>query len=222
MEYKEFEHLISCVRLAKYRNACANNPDRTMRLYRANIRLSQSFLAVISLFEIVLRNKIDWHYKTAKGQTEWLLASALPNGFLTSPDCKKSKDKILESYNKLGASYTHDKLIAQLSLGFWKYLFAGKQYKAGGNTLSAIFTKLPAQHKQTDIYAKLDRINAVRNRVAHHEPVCFDTSGEKSSEYARNHYQEIIDVLNWLNIDARELFYDIENLLEECNYIDSI
>ena len=108
MRYAQFEALITIQRLAKYKIACTHNTRKTMQLYRANIRISQAFLAILSIFEVVLRNKIDVHYKAqyplTPGGIEWLLGSTLPGGFFTRPNCRRSSDKITEAYNKLGVN----------------------------------------------------------------------------------------------------------------------
>ena len=63
MRYSEFEDAMSVPRIQRYLNACAKNTHKTMRLYRANIRLSQELFAVLNIFEVVLRNAIDKHYR---------------------------------------------------------------------------------------------------------------------------------------------------------------
>ena len=57
-------------------------------------------------------------------------------------------------------------------------MFSGPQYVATGQRLLTVF---PAKPKSTPdlridnrfIYNELDRINKIRNRIAHHEPICF-------------------------------------------------
>lgn len=120
VRYQKFEALISQPRLSRYKAACVNDTRKTVRLYRANIRISQAFLAVLGIFEIVLRNKIDTHYKArfpaAGGAHEWLFNSTLPGGFLTAPNCRNSRLKITDTYNSLGTAYTHDKLLSGIKL----------------------------------------------------------------------------------------------------------
>lgn len=226
MKFKKFETLISSSRLLRYKISCANNTRRTTRLYRANIRMSQAFLATLSIFEVVLRNKIDIHYKmqfpaSVSGQV-WLLSSILPGGFLTPQSCQRTASKINKAYIKLGAAYTHDKLLAELSFGIWKFMFAGHQFQAGGSSLLAIFPNLPPRHNQSHVYAKLNKINAIRNRVAHHEPICFANGNVISTQYARTHFQEIVDILTWMGINHMELFFGIDRVLKEADYIDNI
>jgi len=197
-----------------------------MRLYRGNIRLSQAFLAAISIFEVVLRNKIDKHYKqqfpaTPEGH-DWLLASILPGGFLTKKSCHKTFSKIEAAYIGLGDSYTHGKLLAELSFGTWKFMFAGKQFQAGGNSLLKIFSHLPPNHNQGNVYARLNRINAIRNRVAHHEPICFGYGNTIGTGYVRSHFQDIIDVFGWMGINHYEILSGIDTVIKAADYIDNI
>jgi len=85
MRYAEFEELISPQRLNRYKVACNNNTRKTVGLYRANIRMSQAFLAVLGLFEVVLRNKIDAHFKAHFPKTR--------NGFFILLYLKAFSDK---------------------------------------------------------------------------------------------------------------------------------
>ncbi|HEY4063191.1 MAG TPA: hypothetical protein VGM30_14895 [Puia sp.] len=223
MKYVEFERLISPQRLNRYNAACNNNTRKTLSLYRANIRMSQAFLAVLGIFEVVLRNKIDQHYKAQfTAAPEWLLASTLPGGFLTRNGCQNSLNKISRTYTDLGANYTHDKLLAELSFGFWKFMFAGRQFQAGGSTLLAILPSLPAHRNQNFIYQKLDRINSIRNRVAHHEPICFGPGNAIGTIYARSHFQEITDIITYMGVNSQQLLFGIDGVIKEANYIDGI
>ena len=169
MKYIELEELLSPMRLGRYNSACNDHILKTLSLYRANIRISEAFLPVLSIFEVVLRNKIDLHYRSRfpvkYGNPEWLIASALPGGFLEKSGCRNSVDKIIQACARLGSNYTHDRLLAGLSFGFWTHLFAGKQYQAGGNSLLAIFPNLPPRRNQTFIYHKLHRMNTIRKRL---------------------------------------------------------
>jgi hypothetical protein len=133
MRYAEFEALVSLQRLNRYRIACNYNIRKTLCLYRANIRMSQAFLAVLGIFEVVLRNRIDAHYKAQFSEApDWFLTAMRPGGFLTQDGCQSSLNKITQACKGLGGSYSHDKLLSQLSFGFWKFMFAGGQFKAGG------------------------------------------------------------------------------------------
>jgi hypothetical protein len=64
VKYGDFEELISKPRLSRYLLACGNNTKSAMTLYRANLRISQQMFSVLGVFEVVLRNQIDRHYKS--------------------------------------------------------------------------------------------------------------------------------------------------------------
>jgi len=49
MKYEKFETAISVPRLQKYLAACSGNSRKALKLYRANIRLSQKIFAVMSV-----------------------------------------------------------------------------------------------------------------------------------------------------------------------------
>ena len=214
---------MSLQRLKRYRIACNYNIQKTLCLYRANIRMSLAFLAILGIFEVVLRNKIDVHYKAQFSETpDWFLAAMHPGGFLTQNGCQGSLNKITKAYADMRQNYSHDKLLSQLSFGFWKFMFAGGQFKAGGGTLLAIFPNRPSGCNQKTIYQKLHRINLIRNRVAHHEPICFGTGNVIDTTYARDVFQEIIDVVTYMGVNGQQLFYGVDGVIKEANFIDGI
>jgi hypothetical protein len=226
MKYGQFESLISAQRLSRYLLSCANDPQKTISLYRANIRLSLAFLAVVAIFEVVLRNKIDGHYREKFGADAadrgWLLQSVAPGGFLTHPGCQKSANKIRKIVTSAGDDLTHDKLIASLSFGFWKYLFAGRQFMAGGSSLLEIFPELPPHHNQSAVFARLHRLNAIRNRIAHHEPVCFGINNTIASSYVRTQLQQLTDILSWMGIDSSKRLFGLSKLQKEIKDLDAM
>ena len=139
MPNSQLHTAISESRFNRYLHACGNK-QKALKLYRANINLSQELYGVIGVFEIVLRNSIDRHMVNKKGAF-WLEDAVSSGGYFdTSPGCEDSFHTIQEAIQKLGHHYTHDSLIAKLSFGFWAYQFASKQYAASGNTLLNIFT----------------------------------------------------------------------------------
>jgi hypothetical protein len=199
-----------------------------MKLYRANIRLSQKIFSILGVFEIVLRNAIDTHYKTqflaTTGNTEWLLSQMNPGGYLTSRGCHKSLQTVQDAYNTLSrqTTYTHDKLVAELSFGFWRFQFASKEFRAAGSTLHLIFITRPRGTNHTDIFNKLGDINKLRNRIAHHEPICFGPGSMISTMYAHQHYNYINELITWLGYSPDEIFYGIDHVQIEIDKLNRI
>lgn len=227
MKYADFEDLMSIPRMSRYNLACGNQAEKVMTLYRANLRLSHEVFSVLGVFEVVLRNRIDVHYKTVYnpviGNDEWLLYAANPGGFYATGHTAKTQQSILNSITDLGGTYTHNKLLAELTFGFWRFQFGPKEFSAAGSTLLHIFVNRPHGTNHTTIFNKLKQINNIRNRIAHHEPICFDAMGHSiSTTYVVNHYNEIVELLQWMNIDANDLFYGMNGVQKEVDFINGM
>lgn len=222
MPNNQFHTAISAPRFNRYLNACDNNRLKAEMLYRANIRLSQQLYAVIGLFEVILRNTIDRHFIKLKGEF-WLEEAVEPGGFLDNPGCEDAFHNVHDAIFKLQEEYTHERLIAKLTLGFWVYQFAAKEYAAAGSTLINIFVNRPFNTKQKKIFQSLIKINEIRNRIAHHEPLCFDKAkGEISTEKIERRHETIIELLQWLGCDPVKVLYRIDKTEKAITVIKAI
>ncbi len=169
MKYAVFERIMSQPRMSRYVIACSNNSRKGMTLYRLNLKLSQELFTIISCFEIALRNSIDNHYTLMHGQ-EWLKNSVDKNGFFNNSKCHQTANIIRKALRKLNSGYTHSKLIAEMDLGFWRYLFSQPQFYAGGQSLLKIFPAKPSstpsiQYNSRYVFNELEKINKMRNRI---------------------------------------------------------
>ncbi len=179
----------------------------------------------MSVFEVVLRNSIDNHY-SAKFGNNWLIAQSSTGGFLLSKGCQRSLDNIRDVTKKLGKSYTHDEALTQLGFGFWRYLFAVKEFRAAGSSLLHIFPKRPIGKKisQSVIFDMLSDINRIRNRIAHHEPICFKINPilSLSDRYAQHDFRNIITLLDWMSFDPKQILKDLNEFDKEAKLLNSI
>ena len=198
-----------------------------MTLYRKNLRLSQELFTVISCFEVALRNGINRQYSRQLGN-DWLRDSATPGGIFDNANSRRTRDIILKSFSRLNYNYSHPKLLAEMDFGFWRYLFAQPQFLAGGQTLLHVFPAKPIstpaiQYNHTFIFNQLGQINDLRNRIAHHEPICFIPGQPvKNTSYARRHYNLTLQLFQWMNIDEAALLYGLDHILIVCNEIDAL
>jgi len=78
------------------------------------------------------------------------------------------------------------------------------------------------QYNQTYIFNILKNINKIRNRIAHHEPICFGVGNSIDTTYARQQYGLILQLFQWMNIDAGELLYGLDGLSTICSKIDGL
>jgi hypothetical protein len=227
MKYNDFEQLISPARMSRYLIACNNNTRQSMTLYRYNLKLSQELFTIESCFEIILRNAINNHCITNYGN-DWLRDSISQGGIFQNSRCRTTAQSIQESLTKLGAFYTHDKLVAELGFGFWRYMFAQHQFVATGSRLLRIFPGRPAgspgiTYNQSFVFNLLKSINNLRNRIAHHEPICFQVGTNiKSTIYARQRYAELQQLFQWMSVDESSLLYGLDHVIDVCNKIDQL
>jgi len=226
MKYIDFQNIMSADRINRYFQSTGNNSRKAMTLYRANLKLSQELFTIISCFEVALRNAIDRHYTALHGNN-WLRDSASPGGMFNTRNCGKTPYIIATAMRKLTV-YSHPGLIAQMEFGFWRYTFARHQFYAGGQGLLTVFPSKPVStltHSYNNQYFfdELERINGMRNRLAHHEPVCFRNGfAIKDTSYSRRIYNLLIRLFQWMDINEAALLYGLDHVVDICDKIDSI
>ena len=166
-----------------------------------------------------MRNAINEHYIAYYSDPDWIVNQA---------DCGKlleyNKDEIRQTeagYRRRGI-YNNDKMVASLTMGFWTKLFSKKRYKRGGKTLLQIFPNKRKGKNQADIYKDLTHIREFRNRIAHHEPICFDGIGNISTAFARSHYQLICEYIGYMGQQPDNVIRWTEKPDKILNQIDSI
>ena len=218
MKYKEYEIALSVPRIGKYRQACKGDKNKALILYRYNIKLCQKFYGALGVFEVVLRNAINEHFKIKLNHNDWLIIHAQSGFLLDYQDTIfKERDKLINNHK-----YTSDKLLASLSLGVWTFMFSRNCYKNSGKTLLQIFPNKTRGLNQRGIYADLDKIRAFRNRIAHHEPLCFDNMGMVNVAYAQEIFSLILKYIDFLGYNTNELLYGVENPLQTIIKIDEL
>jgi hypothetical protein len=177
--------------------------------------------SLIGMLEVILRNSIDRHMIAQKGPN-WLEDAIAPGGFLQkAPGCEGSVNAIQNAMYKLGLRYTHDNVIPELSFGFWRYQFAPKDFAASGSSLLDIFVNRPYGITQKDILQRLTQINALRNRIAHHEPICFEGNLISTAKVERR-YKTILELLEWLGCNRNKILYGINGVRKSIDLINSI
>lgn len=227
MKYSEFEKVMSPARMNSYLFACYGDTRKAMTLYRLNLRLSQELFTVISCFEVALRNAIDKHYTAVFGN-HWLRSAASNDGIFDNSYCRIAADTINDIIRELGAAYTHPKLVAELGFGFWRYLFASRQYRIGRQSLLSIFPAKPQstpgiQYNAGYVFNRLAKINELRNRIAHHEPICFiPGKAMTNTSDTRKRYVLILQLFRWMNIEEGKLLYGLDHVNNTLDKIDNL
>jgi hypothetical protein len=226
MKFADFQRIMSVPRMSRYLTSTGADSRKAMTLYRLNLRLSQELFTVISCFEVALRNRIDQHY-TGRMGSDWLRDAAMPGGMYNNRHCGKTPYIISDALRKLNV-YTHPKLVAEMDFGFWRYTFARHQFFAGGQSLLAIFPAKPIstpiiRYDHNYVFSELEKINILRNRLAHHEPICFSPNQPlKDTTFSRALYLLICQFFQWMQVDEAALLYGIDHIGKILSNIDSL
>ena len=155
----------------------------------------------------------------------------LPGGALYyDKRCEKTRKIIENAYNGLvkNGTYSNSKLLSEMEFGVWKHMFSNVQYRLSGRKLMGIFPNKPKStqsHKfdNTYVFGELDYINKLRNRIAHHEPICFSKNPVSiDTKYIHNRYNRIMELFRWMDIDGASLLYGLGHIDNACNQIDAL
>ena len=65
---------------------------------------------------------------------------------------------------------------------------------------------------QRAVFNELQEIKTFRNRIAHHEAICFDENGNIDMSRTQNKYALILKYINFLGYKSSHLFYGIDIL----------
>jgi len=229
MKFSEFEHILSPKRVERYLKACKGRKRKTMLLYNENIRLAKEMLVVVNYFEVALRNAID-RQVSAKMGNDWLRDAVMPGGIFDNPKCYDSKKIILARYKALDGAgeYSHDKLLSSLEFGIWRYMFSPSQFKGTGQVLLKVFPNKPKssaamQYNHVYFFNELNYINMLRNRIAHHEPICFSQKKHRiDTVYIYEQYDRILRLFQMMGIDSKALLKNMDHVKSECKEIEKL
>ena len=200
-----------------------------MTLYRLNLYLSHEVFTLLSCFEVAIRNSIN-AIMVARFGNDWLRDAVMSGGIFDIPGCRHSANIIRKAYTRLQQNdkYTHSQLLAEMEFGVWKYMFANPQYRVTGRVLLSIFPNKPrstaqCQYNNTFIFNELHGINTLRNRIAHHEPICFSLHQPAiCTSYILNAYTRLHTLFLWMGIDSHSLLYGLDHVRQACKKINQL
>lgn len=212
MNNKKFSKLYSYSRVSRYVRAANGDKKKAQRMYYANARIAQSFLPLLSFFEVILRNQLHYALAAHFGDVKWLISQK--TGFMSDPRLiykekktgKMKKNDFLKSevrrsekvLQDQGKNITAGRIIAELNFGFWNSLYETHHYKLLKGVPCQIFESLPTGYGRKEVNEIIQEIRQLRNRVSHNEPLCFNNRSFDMT-YAKDMYAKISDFLSWIN-----------------------
>jgi hypothetical protein len=163
---------VSKPRLTKYLQECHGDTRKSLLLYHWNSKLSQSLYLPLQSWEVVLRNKLNEFFIFKYGKAWPKNPSAIRN--FSGSDRRRLTQTIERLEANLSPAFlTTDKIVSDLSAGFWVSQFGARYeipYTWRSNLKNRIFAN--DQTITRDVAEDIcDRLLDLRNRVAHHEPI---------------------------------------------------
>jgi hypothetical protein len=202
-----FEKVFSEKRLEKYFRRYSDDTEKAITHYRCNVEMSEAFYPCISIFEVLLRNAISRELSVLFGREDWYVSFAVTPGLMGLNKYISQANRQIAGRNEPS---TPSKMIAELTLGFWVSLFNVEYERILWKDLRRVFPNMPKTERQRKkIAPPLNRFRAFRNRVFHHEPICWNLC--RISQI----HTEIRTVIGWIN-------KDIHNWIDTFDRFDAV
>ena len=197
MDRQFYEKVFSNQRMEKYFNRYPDNEQKAIEHYHSNIELSESFYSVLSIFEVAFRNSLNRELTEYFGTKDWYLkVESIPGLRNLKNNINTAKKHIANRSENI----TANKVIAELTLGFWVRLLNAEYELILWKPLRKAFPYIDKKQRQRNkISAPINKIRDFRNRIFHHEPVSWNL--DKLEET----HNRIIMVMEWLNKDLPEI-----------------
>ena len=176
------EDWLSRPRFAVYLADADGDPTLALARYGWNARAAAAFHHDLGHLEVALRNAYDraLSSRDRAGDTHWVHAPErhfprqMRKGRRGPYDANHTtRKKITEAVSAAAEHSGTDqpapgKVIAELNLGFWRYLTVNRHDQLWRTHLHRTF---PQGTKRIDVRDRVDQLHSLRNRVAHHEPL---------------------------------------------------
>lgn len=199
IQYKKIEESLTQIRLSSY---CGESDEKTLQNYLYNIKLCRAFYPLLNFFEVALRNAIDKALIEYNGNGDW---------FDTLPLDAKGMQKILDAKKKIKIQHhiiTHDRIVAELSLGFWTSFFskAFAQFSYQSVIIKNSFPNCPRKLRTIkNLQPRLERFRILRNRISHCERISHFSDLQKL-------HAELLETITWVEKEIANLAMQVDDV----------
>lgn len=211
---QEFDILsgaFSSQRLEKYINLYNGDVMKVAAHYKANIALSESLYTSLSVFEVTLRNALSKELERMMGRKDWYSV------FPSNPALKSLTSEVtvaIRHISQRGEMVSPDKIIAELTFGFWVTLLNSEYELSLWKSLRLAFPHMPKKdRKRKNVSSPCNALRKLRNRVFHHESICWDL------DYITDIHNRLVMVLGWINTDMPLWLDEVDHF---CKVVDEI
>ncbi len=210
-EFDIISSAFSAQRLSKYLAYNHGDPERTVMHYKANLRLAESLYISLSVFEVTLRNALARELRNMAGNDEWF------NLFYSTPELQPlvvEIDKAKTLIHNRGEKVTPDKILSEMTFGFWVMLLNSQYERVLWKSLRKAFPNLPKKDRQRkNVSAPCNTLRRLRNRIFHQEAICWDLY------YLTCLHDNLVTVLGWMNADMPAWLESIDPFNQVCSDI---
>ena len=185
---------LTAFRFSTYSRSVMHDRIGALWLYSLNIQASAQLYCWLGFLEVLLRNALIRALRGSKANNEFDPFDAIWEE-LTSP-ARSSIENAKKRLRSQGKQVTTDGIVTELPFGFWRYLLASRHQ----NTLwrANLRHAFPGLWPQTRaaVYGPLEQAVALRNRIAHHEPIFVRNLGQDLAQ--------IQQIIGWISPQALE------------------
>ena len=195
--------------MEKYFDHYPDDHEKAIDHYKLNIELSESFYPILSMFEVALRNSLNRELTEYFGTEDWYLRVESVPGLRNLKNSINTAKRHIANRNE---TISANKVIAELTLGFWVRLFNAEYELILWKPLRKAFPYLEkSQRQRNNVSAPINKIRDFRNRVFHHEPISWNLKKLDQT------HERIIIVMGWLNKDLPTLTEQIDRVPQVLN-----
>lgn len=206
-----FENTVSPYRFRRYLKATASR-EEAVALYLWNVALSEALYPALNFFEVALRNALhDALTQTHSGGPRWFMDALLlrphhqdqvAQALQTLRDQRKPVDPISPTQ---AAPLEPQRVVAELSLGFWVNLCSGPYVAAMfPRVVNKAFPRASRSAREHHhLYPRLKEQHDLRNRIFHHEPIYH------WKDLAEKHAR-LYELLRWIEPDQLHFLQAID------------
>ena len=204
INFKTIAARLTTTRLESYLQATRGDIEAAIRLYDWNTSVASALHEDLGRLEVVFRNAVDdalVSYGSARGWADvWYRQMQLfpgQHGLRARDDIDAAQRRATRGGRR---PEVHGKVIAELSLGFWRYLCEPSYLTSlWVPAVSAAFPMHPAdpnpRQVRVEVADRMQRLHFLRNRIAHHEPI-------HRRDLSRDH-AHLLAVVGWMCSDSR-------------------
>ncbi|MGC5168723.1 hypothetical protein [Luteimicrobium sp. DT211] len=192
-ELAPIEDVLSVPRVSTYRVAVGGDLRAALELYGWNAEISAALMLPAHFAEVATRNAACDALSAVYGpRWPWNQSFELS---LTNSGTYNPRRDLIETRKRQS---TPGKVVAELKFVFWQRLFTSRfDTRLWDGRILTVFPHAPAGTAEASlrarIYADLDAIRKLRNRLAHHEPI-----------FTRNLGDDLARMLELIEIRSRE------------------